>query len=151
MIELTHTMREKQFEQAIDEGLIVKVSNDANDTHRYYIKNAGVSWHEYHSRKDIETLLEAGHGGIATVMANLQQWRNYTSRRYALLKHEHRQLKQLALDKKLITRNGRPCAQCKSTNTETSGQTHYIEGGTAQTWSRQCFDCGQSEVGGDRF
>lgn len=151
MNELKPHMREKDFQQAIDEGWIVKVSNDANDTHRYYIKGAGVSWHEYHSRKDIETLLEAGQGRIATIMANMQQWRNITARKYAFLRHEHNQLKQLALDKKLITRNGRPCAQCKSTNTETSGQTHYIEGGTAQTWSRQCFDCGHSDVGGDRF
>lgn len=151
MTQLKPMMREKHFQQAIDEGLIVKVSNDVNDTHRYYIKNAGISWHEYHSRKDIETLLEAGHGGIATNMANMQQWRNHTARKYALLKYEHNKLKQLALDNKLITRIGRPCAQCKSSNTETNGQTHYIEGGTAQTWSRQCFDCGHSEAGGDRF
>ena len=151
MIELKHTMREKEFEQAIVEGLIVKVSNDANDMHRYYIKNAGISWHEFHSRKDIETLLEAGHGGIATNMATMQNWKNYMARKYALLKYQHNQLRKLALDKKVITRNGRPCAQCKSTNTETDGQTHYIEGGTAHTWVRACFDCGHSEVGGDRF
>ena len=151
MIELTHTMREKQFEQAIDEGLIVKISNDANDRHRYYIKNAGISWRENHSREDIETLLEAGHGGIATVMANERQWSNFTARRYALVKYQYTQLRKLALDKKLITRNGTPCVNCKSTNTATDTQIHYIEGGTAHTWGKHCYDCDHSEVGGDRF
>jgi hypothetical protein len=150
MTELKHTMREKDFQQAIDEGLIIQTGK-CPDTHRYHIKGAGIRWDEYHSRKDIETLVEAGHGGIATVMANFQQRRNYTERRYALLRHEYTQLKQLALDKKLITRNGKPCPNCKSTNTSQRSQRHTTYDGQFMEIWLDCYDCQESEYRGDRF
>ena len=152
MIEIKHNMSEKDFQQAIDEGLICQSINEEYNWHRYWIKGEYRNrWTEYHSRRDIETLVEAGYGSIATMMATLQQSNNEKSRKYALLKYEHSKLKQLALDTGLIKRNGKPCTACKSTNTETNGQRHLIDGGSAYTWSRYCFDCEHSEVGGDRF
>ena len=151
MIEIKHNMSEKDFEQAIDEGLIHRETNEKYNWHRYHIKGTQILWNEYHSRRDIETLVEAGHGGIATIMAGTQSSCNWKSRDNALLRYELDNLKQLALDTGLIKRNGKPCTACKSTNTETDGQPHFIDGGYAHTWSRYCFDCEHSEVGGDRF
>lgn len=151
MIELKYNMNEKDFQQAIDEGLIHQSIDEKYNWHSYHIKGTQIRWTEYHSRRDIETLLEAGHGGIATAMANVQQSNNWKSRDNALLRYELGNLKRLALDTGLIIRNGKPCTACKSTNTETNGQRHYIDGGSAYAWSRYCFDCEHNEVGGDRF
>lgn len=151
MIEIKHNMNEKHFQQAIDEGLIHQQMNEEYNWRTYHIKGTQIRWTEYHSRRDIETLVEAGHGGIATIMANTQQSNNWKARDNALLRYELDNLKQLALDTGLIKRNGKPCTMCKSTNTETDSQRHYIDGGSANTWSRYCFDCEHSDVGGDRF
>jgi len=149
MIKLKHTMRCEDFEKAIDEGLVIQT--DMNSKIKYRIEGTGIWWTEWNHRGTIEKLLEAGQGGAATTMANVVSQDNHLRRKHALLRYEHDKLRQLALDTGLIKRNGRPCGECKSTNTETEGQTHYVEGGYAQAWSRQCFDCGHCEAGGDRF
>jgi len=149
MIELKHNMRVKEFEKAIDEGLITEIK--MKDISRYRIEDTGIWWYEWHSFRTVESLMEAGQGNAATIMANMVSQDNHLKRRHSLLRHEHNKLKQLALDTGVIKRNGRPCSECKSTNTETEGQIHYVEGGYAQPWSRQCFDCEHCEVGGDRF
>jgi hypothetical protein len=150
MTELKHNMREKEFQQAVDEGLIVQTSMNP-ELLTYHIKGAGIRWNEFQSRKDIELLVAEGWGGIATRLAHMQENNNWKARRYALLKHQYTQLRRLALDEKLITRNGTPCANCKSTNTQTDWDTHYVESGHAHTWGKHCYDCNHSEVGGDRI
>ena len=151
MTELKHNMREKEFQQAVDEGLIVQTSMNP-DMLTYHIKGEGIRWNEFQSRKDTEMLLKAGLGGIATRLAHIQENNNWTTRRFALLKHQYTQLRRLALDEKLISRNGTPCANCKSINTQTETQPHYVEGGGyAHTWGKYCYDCNHSEAGGDRI
>ena len=121
MTELKHNMREKEFQQAVDEGLIVQTSMNP-ELLTYHIKGAGIRWNEFQSRKDIELLVAEGWGGIATRLAHMQENNNWKARKYALLKHQYTQLRRLALDEKLITRNGTPCVNCNSINTQTETQ-----------------------------
>ena len=77
--------------------------------------------------------------------------RNRETRNKNLLRWKFRRLQNLAFEKKILDRKGRPCRKCKSTNTILSGDVNYHGGGYHSSTTHQCLDCEHFEITGARF
>ena len=142
------------LEKLIEDGIVIKVTQMFG-TILYRTFDGAVRWYEYPvPREKLKPFFKKEDGGYDGLVITVQSFwdeRNRESRNKNLLRWKYRRLQNLAFEKKILDRKGRPCRECKSTNTTLSGDVNYVGGNYTRSATRQCLDCGHFEVTGARF
>lgn len=150
------------LEKLIEDGIIIKIPppDPRFNTIMYRTFDGMVKWFEYpipdeQLRPFFKGVGNASHSdGYDTMIQRVKMmWeqRNYSTRNKSLLRWKFKRLQELAFKEKILDRKGRPCRECKSTNTISSGSVNYHGGGYHSSTTSQCLDCEHFEVTGARF
>lgn len=142
------------LEKLIEDGIIIKVTGFGNSI-LYKSFDGAVRWYEYPiPHEELKPFFKREDGGYDSMIIRIKMaWeaRNRETRNKNLLRWKYRRLQLLAFEKKILDRNGRPCRECKSTNTTLSGDVNYADGVYHTSATHQCLDCGHFEILGARF
>lgn len=143
------------LEKLIEDGIIIKIERAVGKSTLYRTFDGMVRWYEWPiPDEELKPFFKRKDGGYYGMIIRIKQtWneRNQSTRDKNLLRWKYRRLQNLAFEKKILDRNGRPCRECKSTNTTLSGDVNYHGGGYQSSSTHQCLDCGHFEVTGARF
>ena len=142
------------LEKLIEDGIIIKVTGFGGGI-LYKSFDGMIRWYEYpipkEKLKPFFKTEDGGYDGLVISVQMMWQQRNDETRNKNLLRWKFRRLQQLAFKEKILDRKGRPCRECKSTNTILSGDVNYADGGYHPSATHQCLDCGHFEITGARF
>tara|TARA_Y100000361_G_C11153570_1_gene342728 strand:- start:1062 stop:1574 length:513 start_codon:yes stop_codon:yes gene_type:complete len=141
------------LEKLIEDKIVIKLEWD--DRFRYTTFDGAVRWYEWAiPDEELRPFFKREDGTFDGMIIRIKMtWeqRNRETRNKNLLRWKYRRLQNLAFEEKILDRKGRPCRECKSTNTTLSGSVNYHGGGYHSSATRQCLDCGHFEITGARF
>ncbi len=142
-----------ELERLIEDKIVTKVK--WGNGFRYSTFDYAIHWHEYEiPDEELRPFFKREDGGYDSMIIRIKmQWEkaNRESRNKNLLRWRFKRLQNLAFEKKILARKGRPCRECKSTNTILSGDVNFADGGYHSSTTLQCLDCEHFDVTGARF
>lgn len=141
------------LEKLIEDKIVIKLEWDGR--FRYTTFDGAVRWYEYAiPDEELRPFFKREDGGYDGMIIRIKMtWeeRNRETRNKNLLRWKFKRLQELAFEEKILDRKGRPCRECKSTNTILSGAVNYADGGYHSSATHQCLDCGHFKITGARF
>ena len=142
-----------ELEKLIEDKIVIKLEWDGR--FRYTTFDGMIRWYEWAiPNEELEPFFKREDGtfdGMISRIKMMWEQRNRATRDKSLLRWKYRRLQNLAFEEKILDRKGRPCRECKSTNTILSGDVNYHGGGYHSSTTRQCLDCEGFEITGARF
>lgn len=142
-----------ELEKLIEDKIVIK--QRWGDGFRYSTFDYAVHWHEYNiPDEELRPYFKREDGGYDDMIVRIKmRWEtaNRESRNKNLLRWKYRRLQNLAFEEKILARKGRPCRECKSTNTISSGSVNFADGGYHSSAVHQCLDCEDFEINGARI
>lgn len=149
------TWSDADLEKLIEDGIIIKIPPSKFSAIMYRTFDGMVKWYEYPIPVEkLKPFFKKEDGGYDSMLIRVKTFwdeRNRATRDKHLLRWKFKRLQDLAFEKKILDRKGRPCRECKSTNTTSSGDVNYADGGYHSSATHQCLDCGHFEITGARF
>ena len=150
------TWSDADLEKLIEDGIIIKIERAIGKSTLYKTFDGMARWYEWpRPDEELSPFFKREDGTFDGMIIRIKMtWRerNQSTRDKNLLRWKFRRLQLLAFEKKILDRNGRPCRECKSTNTVISGDVNYVPGsGHDVSKTHQCLDCGHFEITGARF
>mgnify|MGYP003155063086 CR=1 FL=1 len=141
------------LEKLIEDKIVIK--EKGRGCTRYRTFDGMIRWYEWAiPNEELEPFFKREDGTFDSMIIRIKMtWeqRNRETRNKNLLRWKYRRLQNLAFEEKILDRKGRPCRECKSTNTIVSGAVNYADGGYHSSATHQCLDCEHFEITGARF